>query len=187
MDCVFLFEVEIKAPLDEIESIEKKLHDLGAIFQAKIRQSDIYFQHPNRNFAITDEALRIRETDQSAFLTYKGPKIDSTTKTREEIELEIENPKYFEEILKRLGFITVIRVNKSRKIYNLDKFTICLDSVNELGFFIEIETEVLQYSDIPLAKDEAFSILKQLNIPRKKLERLSYLELLYLKKSSTPS
>ena len=51
------------------------------------RRSDRYFAHPSRDFARTDEALRLRRIGEFNFITYKGPKLDATTKTRREIEI----------------------------------------------------------------------------------------------------
>ena len=37
-----------------------RLEELGGEYQAELRQVDSYFAHPARDFAVTDEALRIR-------------------------------------------------------------------------------------------------------------------------------
>jgi adenylate cyclase class 2 len=52
-------------------------------------QCDEYFNHPCRDFGQTDEAFRIRSCNGQTKLTYKGPRLDTVTKTREELELEI--------------------------------------------------------------------------------------------------
>ena len=84
-----MIEVEVKAKIDNFEDMEKKLENLGAIKSKKEFQEDIYFNSPIVDFAKTDEALRIRTTkennEKNIFITYKGPKIDSKSKTREEI------------------------------------------------------------------------------------------------------
>ena len=52
-------------------------------------EADRYHMHPGARFRATDELPRIRRADQGVFLTYKGPKLDATTKTRHEIELPL--------------------------------------------------------------------------------------------------
>ena len=88
-----MIEVEVKAKIDNFEDMRKKLNDLGAIKTKEEFQEDIYFNSPIVDFAKTDEALRIRTTKQGdekhIFITYKGAKIDSESKTREEIEFGI--------------------------------------------------------------------------------------------------
>ncbi|MFX1295341.1 MAG: class IV adenylate cyclase [Promethearchaeota archaeon] len=175
-----MFEVEIKAHLDDLSLIENRLLQLDAIYQKTLHQNDIYLQHPLRNFAQTDEALRIRISDDKSYLTYKGPKLDSSSKTREEFELEVQEPKKLSELLKKIGFITVQKVSKFRKQYSLNDIIISLDTVDGLGEFIELEIDVLDKSAIVSARDRLFSVLKQLKISSEKLERRSYLELLLL-------
>ena len=90
-----MIEVEVKAKIENFEDMKKKLENLGAIKSKKEFQEDIYFNSPIVDFAKSDEALRIRTTKENnntnIFITYKGPKIDSESKTREEIEIGIEN------------------------------------------------------------------------------------------------
>ena len=52
-----------------------------------VEQVDRYFNHPARDFGVTDEAFRIRSVGDANCVTYKGPRIDSVTKTRREIEV----------------------------------------------------------------------------------------------------
>ena len=89
-----------------------------------IGQSDRYFAHPSRDFARTDEALRIRTVGASSFVTYKGPKIDVTTKTRRELELPLDpgdaDGSQFAELLTALGFTPVAVVRKQRCPFHID-------------------------------------------------------------------
>ena len=80
------FEVEQKFALDSVAEVEQRLAHWGA-GSGVSEQSDLYFNHPARDFAKTDEALRLRSVGDEHFITYKGPKLDATTKTRQEIEL----------------------------------------------------------------------------------------------------
>ena len=88
-----MIEVEVKAKIDNFEDMREKLNNLGAVKTKEEFQEDIYFNSPIVDFAKTDEALRIRTTKQNnekhIFITYKGAKIDSKSKTREEIEFGI--------------------------------------------------------------------------------------------------
>ncbi|NVM55437.1 MAG: class IV adenylate cyclase [Candidatus Helarchaeota archaeon] len=177
-----MIEVEIKAHLEDFTSVETQLLQLGATFRKAIHQRDTYFQHPIRNFAQTDEALRIRISDDKSYLTYKGSKLDPSSKTREELELEIQEPNQLLELLKKVGFIPVKTVIKSRKSYILDDIKISLDKVEGLGYFIELEIDISEKDAIPPTRDRLISLLAQLNISSEKLERRSYLELLILQK-----
>jgi len=114
---------------------------------------DTYFRHPCRDFAQTDEGLRIRRCSGNfSLMTYKGPKIDSETKTRQEIEFPLSPGTYDEcqSLLEALGFFPVEVVRKFRKTaeyrYENREYHLCFDSLpvlKERGLpseFLEIET-----------------------------------------------
>ncbi|MHA1893045.1 MAG: class IV adenylate cyclase, partial [Candidatus Helarchaeota archaeon] len=107
-----MFEVEIKAKIDDYTEMKKKFEKMGIIQKKIVTIEDTYFKHPKRDFSKTDEALRIRKTNEKRYLTYKGPKLDNTTKTREEIEIEVEEIKNLEKILIKLGFKKVPKIKK---------------------------------------------------------------------------
>ncbi len=65
---------------------------------------DLYFNSPQCDFRKSDEALRIRIKEEGARLTYKGPKLDSQTKSRLELTVHIDNPEEMVQILEALGF-----------------------------------------------------------------------------------
>ena len=75
-------EVEEKFPVADLAQIEAKLAQMGVVAGESRIEIDLYFAHPARDFSATDEALRIRRIGSTGCLTYKGPKIDTTTKTR---------------------------------------------------------------------------------------------------------
>jgi len=175
-------EIEAKAYADDLQGIEKKILSMGAKLKWQGEQKDIYYNHPARDFATTDEALRVREEEGTIILTYKGPKIDKLTKTREEIKVQVENMASIKEILMKLGFKEVGVVKKHRKKYILGEFKVCLDDVDNLGEFVEVEA--LSYpeksnDDVRAQRDDILKVFDELGI--KEMERRSYLELLLAK------
>jgi len=181
-----MLEVEVKAYIKDIEKFMEKLKNIKAKFLKEEKQIDVYFNSPTRNFAETDEALRVRQiigiasripaglqtfTDEDKFyLTYKGKKIDKETKTREEIETSCDE-KIFD-VLEKLNFKKVASVEKRRKYYKYKNFEICVDNVKGLGNFVEIESHDLNN------KEEIFNLLEIFDIKREETIRKSYLELL---------
>jgi len=162
-----MLEVEIKAPCKDLE---ERLIKIGAKRIGTEKHEDIYFNPPHRDFRESDEALRVRRVDGKYFLTYKGPRIDSKMKIREEIEIPTE-PKIIE-ILRNLGFRDTAVVRKRREIFRLKNLTVNLDQVENLGNFIEIESR--HYRE----RDKLFELLEELGIDREKSTTKSYVELL---------
>lgn len=139
-----MYEVELKVRADH-EQVRDRLDDLGATHVERLRQEDSYYDAPDRDFAKTDEALRIRRqsegTDEKALVTYKGPLIDPKSKTREEAETAIEDDEAMQSILEGLGYEVAATVSKERDSYSLGECTVTLDSVDGLGEFVEVELE----------------------------------------------
>ena len=136
-------------------------------------EEDIYFSSPIRDFKETDEALRLRYSGENTILTYKGPKLDKISKSREEFEAFVSGD--IEEILQKLGYRMVLNVRKKRKVYTYRDFTVSIDDVEGLGEYIEVELKSDNLQDIKKIED-LFDLLFL------ESERRSYLELLLLKK-----
>ena len=164
-------EIEVKFRLDR--EVEEAIRQF-ATFEIEKVEEDIYFNSPSRDFRVTHEALRVRRDVEGFSITYKGPKVDSETKSREEIKLGVDDFEAAVELLKKLGFRESGRVVKRRRIYRAGKAIICLDDVEELGKFVEIEVEC---DDLEKGKQTVFEIASRLGFDRKDSIRRSYLEM----------
>lgn len=176
-----MIEVEVKAKVKDFTPIKKILIEkLNANFKGTEYQEDTYFNAPHKDFSITDEAFRIRKItvngEKQLFITYKGPKIDSKSKTRIEYETDIGDSKIARNIFESLGFKVTADVVKSREIYHYQNFEITLDSVKNAGTFIEIERVLADNKDYNQSLDEIFNLFEKLGITNG-FERKSYLEL----------
>lgn len=176
-----MIEVEVKAKIGDFKSLKIELKKINAIKIREEHQKDTYFSSPIKDFAKTDEALRIREisikNDVNTVITYKGPKIENTSKTREEIEIAIDNKYKINKLFENLGFKKAGIVVKNREIYELNEYIISLDNVEGLGPYIEIEVDLEDGSDFQPALDGIFDTFEKLRI-FDGFERTSYLELL---------
>ena len=181
-------EVEIKFRVKNVAELERRLVLLGGSgFGEPASESDSFFQHPSRNFVQTDECLRLRErvffdgTSEHS-LTYKGPKIDNNTKTRQEIELPITEPERWERLLAALGFCQAASVQKFRRRQRLTvnhrHIDIVLDTLPALPesarLFVEIETLATE-ADVEECRALILDIARQLGLSNPIRE--SYLKL----------
>ena len=183
------FEVEMKFPLNDTKHFVPLLRGVGAEETETQTQVDRYFNHPSRDFSETDEALRLRSMGERNVITYKGPKLDTITKTREEIEVEFERGAegvtHLSQVLTLLGFKESLTVHKTRRVFQLDwqdrEVEVLLDQVADLGQFAEIETIALE-GDQDAAKECVLSLAAKLGL--KDSERRSYLCMLIEKNAS---
>jgi adenylate cyclase class 2 len=147
-----------------------------------VHEHDIYYNAPHRDFGITDEAVRVRYTDDHAVVTYKGPKIKKYgLKAREELNFAVESGEVFETMLARLGFTRTTEVNKWRETFRLGTATISLDTVDELGTFAEIEVITGDEGENPTALIE--TIAQEIGADGEPI-LASYLELLLSERSA---
>ncbi|NJE06403.1 class IV adenylate cyclase [Thermococcus sp. M36] len=173
-----MIEIEVKGYADDM--VFERVRDRFKFIRREYHE-DTYFQHPCRDFARTDEALRIRikrfDGHFEAFLTYKGPKIDSRSKSRREVEVPIQDPDRHMEILTSLGFRKVLTIKKVREKYYVGRgVVIDLDEIEGLGKFVEAEAIAEREDVLNETVERLIRLLKELGVER--FERRSYLELI---------
>lgn len=176
------FEVEQKFPVADMPALASRLAGFADVGPPQ-REEDLYFAHPARDFSQTDEALRVRRKGERSFLTYKGPKVDSTTKTRREVDLPLPPGESAAEawvgLLELLSFAPVATVRKTRRKAHVPwqgrTVEISLDDVDEVGQYVELEL-VVDDSQLDEARECILSLAAELGLSRS--ERRSYLELL---------
>ena len=76
-----MLEVEAKFRLMDPKPVEARLRTWGAKLVADHVEADHYLNAPDRDFARTDEAFRLRRIGERNLLTYKGPRHDAISKT----------------------------------------------------------------------------------------------------------
>lgn len=172
-----MIEVEVKAKINSFKQMEEKLNEIGAVKSKTEFQEDIYFQSPIVDFAKTDEALRVRTTNNDTFITYKGPKLNSEAKTRKEVEMTIESGEKARDIFEEIGFRQARTVRKHRQYYTYENFEISLDDVEGLEPYMEIEIALDDSEDYSEAQNKIFELFEKLGVTDG-FERTSYMELL---------
>jgi adenylate cyclase class 2 len=182
-----MYEVEVKVRADH-EAVRERLDALGADPVNEVTQVDTYYDAPHREFVETDEALRVRretpvDGTEFAELTYKGPLVESESKTRREVETGVEDGEAADDILVALGFEAAATVRKDRERFALDGYTITLDAVEGLNEFVEVETEVEGESEVESAREAAYEVLRDLGLNPDEQIRTSYLGLLLAEES----
>ncbi|MFN7105259.1 MAG: class IV adenylate cyclase [Pyrobaculum sp.] len=167
-----MLEVEIK--FRAVDGVVDRLRGLGFSLAGEREEVDIYFQHPCRDFSLTDEALRVRVIDGGVEITYKGPRSGRGAKTRWEVSTHVGLEVV--EILRRLGFVEVARVKKRRKYFERGAVSVSLDWVEGLGQFVEIETVVDRVEEVEGAVETVREVARWLGLAEEVRE--TYLELI---------
>ena len=159
-----LDNLSVKSLRDKLTRLDKK--------SVTVNEFDVYL---DRDLELTaaDKAFRIRLTDSthvtvsSLELTFKGPKLSTTVKTRMETTLCLVESCLEETVafFVQLGFQPIGRVSKKRMTWKIEKegrvFSISLDDVKDLGTFMEIET-IADESNQEEAEQSLNSVLESL-------------------------
>jgi adenylate cyclase class 2 len=185
-----MYEVELKVRADH-GPVRDRLAALDPEPLGRVAQTDTYYDAPDRSFGDTDEALRIRRERrpeatgdtgageiERAAITYKGPKVDDASKTREEHETGVTDPDAAAGILDGLGYDAVAEVHKDRERFAVGEGVVALDDIDGLGTFVEVELDVETEGGVPTARNRAAEILRDLGLDPDEGIRRSYLELL---------
>ncbi|MCA9189650.1 MAG: class IV adenylate cyclase [Pirellulaceae bacterium] len=177
------FEVECKFAVPDVDQFITFAAKHDVVFGEPVRHVDQYLAHPSRDFSVTDEALRIRQVGQHAVVTYKGPRVDATTKTRRELEVSLAGGTTDDvlAIFIALGFKPVAEVCKRRRSARIllpsREIHVDLDEVEKVGTYVELEC-LADSDDVDGARQAVMDLADQWKLGTG--ERRSYLELLLL-------
>jgi adenylate cyclase class 2 len=181
-----MIEVEAKFLIADLQHFRTAIERFAASnASSQFVQEDEYFHHPCRDFTKTDEAFRIRVSNGEVLITYKGPRLDLVTKSREEIELPItsssgvDGESNLRAILHALGFRSAGIVCKKRESFDVPfdghVISVSIDEVSGLPCYAELEIAG-EESARDAATKAILGLAESLGLTQN--ERRSYLELL---------
>jgi adenylate cyclase class 2 len=158
-------EIEIKVKIQDSRELEKLLAKDGK-FKFESKQMDQYYTPAHRDFMAqkpVEEWLRVRDEEGTYSINYK--KFDYSNSSRanycEEYEIKVESAEELKKILQLLDFKLLTDVDKLRKCWDLGDYEIALDTVKNLGDFVEIEYKADSSSADPKKiTDEMVAFLK---------------------------
>ncbi|KKU91292.1 MAG: hypothetical protein UY23_C0002G0031 [Candidatus Jorgensenbacteria bacterium GW2011_GWA1_48_11] len=136
-------EIELQTKVERLAPLLAFLEKEGK-FESDNHQRDEYFTPVHRDFLAPrpiEEWFRLRDSNGKYSINYKKWHFDGEGRGlyADEHETKIENPEAMRKILATLDFKPVIVVDKERKIWRYKDYEISVDSVKNLGDFVEIE------------------------------------------------
>jgi predicted adenylyl cyclase CyaB len=167
----FRLNVEIKARCADHEVVRSALKSLDSRIVGVDHQVDTYFQVPVGR-------LKLREgTIENSLIHYQRPD-QSGPKTSDVLLYRVDPDPALKDVLTRaLGVLVV--VDKHREIHFVDNVKVHLDTVKELGTFLEIEAidaDGTHTEEALLGQCEAF--MDHFSVAEKDLLEISYSDML---------
>ncbi|MEU7945609.1 class IV adenylate cyclase [Micromonospora taraxaci] len=179
-------EVEIKARVSgEVANFLRSLELSGAVLSPPVRQVDhIFVQRPFRLSDVSagvSPIVRIRLTEvegnANTLLTVKRDLVDQLDCV--EHEVQVSDAEATAAILEELGLHEVMTVRKVRRQCVLSGFIICLDNVENLGTFVELEASGLFLDDdSETIRSKMWAVAERLGIGRENAVSMGYDRLL---------
>ncbi len=163
-------EIEIKARCTDRQALLAKFAEQNVSVSEPVTQEDQVFGLPGQKGDNDNQApwLRIRtETRGSGEKTIFTLK-KSVTGQLDSIEHETEvlDGNECRNIISHLGFVPYVRIIKTRQKAQLGDIEFCIDDVDGLGSFVEVERLTDESADYDSVVDELWHVFEQFSVAR---------------------
>lgn len=177
-----MIEVEVKLRVNNLQDVEAGLAEQGFHTEKVLQETDIYFDSDAGRIRTGGQALRVRKIvncesgEELSVMTFKGAKIDTVSMARQELETTVGSGDVAVGILNAIGYHPVEpRVVKTRRLMLCRDVCACLDNVEGLGTFLELEVMAEDEAGRPEALEKIEKLLGCLGYTMRDTTRRSYL------------
>lgn len=138
-------EIEAKMKVTDLASVRATLLTRGATGGKLTEETNVFFDDPNGKLHTSDQGLRLRTNrdatsgSESHVITYKGPRREGALKSREEIEIVVDDPVATAQLFEKLGYVRILSFEKRRESWEFDGCKVELDELPIFGTFVEVE------------------------------------------------
>lgn len=137
------WEIEVKYRVLDPAGLEAALRDRGVVLSPPIHQDDQAYAPEGWRYGMSKLGVsfaRLRTQDGRHLFTLKRP-VDNELACLE-FETEVADRDQMHEAIQHMGFYPTVRIVKIRRTASLDGLSLCLDEVEHLGGFLEVEKVV---------------------------------------------
>ena len=133
-------EIEVKYRVPDPAGLETVLCRRGLVLSAPVHQDDQAYAQDGWHYGMSKLGVafaRLRTQDGRHLFTLKRP-MDNELACLE-FETEIADREQMHEAILHMGFYPTVRIVKVRRTSNLGGLSLCLDEVEHVGAFLELE------------------------------------------------
>lgn len=172
--------IEIKARYNDFAHARRCVAQLGGAFSERLEQTDVYFRVPNGRLKLRH--IRGRPAN---LIFYRREDRPEARESSYEI-YRTEQPQELEQVL-AAAFGVVARVVKRRELLLIDNVRVHLDTVEQLGTFIEFEAVLQAGREAAAEKARLDRYLPLFGVEPDAVLAHSYLDLLLAAKNTQKS
>ncbi len=160
-------EIEVRVQVEDSAPLVDFLAKNGQLVSEE-HQRDEYFSPAHRNFLDKKpvaEWLRLRSENGKHSMTYKNWHTQENGESYycDEYETSLGDIDQINKIFEALNMSSLIVVNKKRKVFAYKDYEIALDSVEDLGEYVEVEHKgECEESEIPRIAEEMKNFIEDL-------------------------
>lgn len=169
------YEAELKFHLSEPDAFLQRITAAGAqSFHLDNREIDCYYELPGFPLINHGVSMCIREMQPSGIKLWivKGPDASECE------AINIEDCEKVASMVKKLGFVPSLRMEKNRSIYFLGRYHITIDHLPTLGHFAEIAIMTDDESALRSLLQELQQKAQELGLNESMREKRSYRQML---------
>lgn len=133
-------EIEVKYHADDLAVLEAELHSRGVGLSSAVHQDDQAYAQDDWHYGMSKLGVafaRLRTQDGRHLFTLKRPTNNELACL--EFETEVADRDQMHEAIQHMGFYPTVRIVKTRRSARLGELSLCLDDVEHIGTFLEIE------------------------------------------------
>lgn len=171
-------EIELKFRVKDQKAFLDKLQCLGCRIAAPLQQIDTVFVNDLNNVESTKDSIWIRIRQEEGHVELNLKKQSSKIQESQEIEFRVESYEKVTQFLETLGYKKWVIVNKKRRYTTYLNYNLCLDEVEKLGTFIEIEL-LVDDTDKRDYMDQLMSFARDLGLDESNIINSHYDTMIY--------
>lgn len=133
-------EIEAKYRVHDRAVLEAELRRRGVVLSPPVHQDDQAYAQDGWHYGMSKLGVafaRLRTQDGRHLFTLKRPTDNELACL--EFETEVTNRDQMHEAIQHMGFHPTVRIMKTRRTARLDELSLCVDEVEHIGAFLEIE------------------------------------------------
>lgn len=169
-------EIEVKLKVNNLPAVKNLFEAKGCVFSSPVTQHDVVYSRGGTSeweaAKEGDIILRLRNQDGKTEFNLKQQK--SSELDNLEYETSITNGEAMKDILRVLGWHPEVEVKKVRQKGKWGAYEICLDDVEQLGTYVELEKMTADDADPVTVQNELLDVMESFGVPREDLEVRGY-------------
>ena len=156
-------EIEVKYRVDDLEGLLAALKSRSIRVSDPVHQDDQAYAPSGWQFGDSKlgvSFLRLRTVSGRHYFTLKQPAQNAQACL--EFETEITDREAMHHAALHMGYRPTVRIIKTRRTASIGDCSLCIDHLEDVGGFIEVERMASDNADIPAIQDELAELVESL-------------------------